>query len=162
GGLQEVAPSIGAESAAVLAREIRYYLECHRRRVETSRDGLDLLNVQAWRPGDGLTVAPALGEARRNEIPSDADEDEAEPNLSFTVDLYHPTGSSLASGGFLSDVGRRRRSGGGVLDARDRWMTETAGRPGEIIIPRLRWARRDEEADPRPAHISLAFDIFEA
>jgi DNA phosphorothioation-dependent restriction protein DptH len=38
GGLQAVAPSIGAESAAVLAREIRYYLECHRRREETNPD----------------------------------------------------------------------------------------------------------------------------
>jgi hypothetical protein len=162
GGLQAVAPSIGAESAAVLAREIRYYLECRRRRVETNRDGLDLLSIQAWRPGDGLTVARALGAVLRDEIPLGEDEDEREPNLCFTLDLYHPAGSSPTSGGFLSDVGRRRRSGGGVLDARDRWMTETAGRPGEIIIPRLRWARRDEEAEPRPAHISLAFDIFEA
>jgi DNA phosphorothioation-dependent restriction protein DptH len=110
-----------------------------------------------------LTVARALGAVLRDEIqPGEEDADEREPNLCFTLDLYHPTGSSPASGGFLSDVGRRRRSGGGVLDARDRWMTETSGRPGEIIIPRLRWARRDEETEPRPAHISLAFDIFEA
>jgi hypothetical protein len=109
-----------------------------------------------------LTVARAPGAVLRDEIPSGEDDDEREPNLCFTLDLYHPAGSSPASGGFLSDVGRRRRSGGGVLDARDRWMTETAGRPGDIIVPRLRWARRDEEAEPRPAHISLAFDIFEA
>lgn len=98
---------------------------------------------------------------------------EREPNLCFTLDLYHPSDSTSASGGFLTDVGRRRRSGGVVLDARDRWMTETAGRPGEIIVPRLRWARREEprrdqdepgseQARPRPAHLSLAFDMFEA
>ena len=162
GGVQAVAPSIGTESAAVLAREIRHYLDCHRRRGETDNDGLDLLNIQAWRPGDALTVARALGGVLRDEIPSGEDEDEREPNLCFTLDLYHPPASSSASGGFLLDVGRRRRSGGGVLDARDRWITETARRPGEIIIPRLRWARRDEDAEPRPAHISLAFDIFQA
>lgn len=31
GGSKTVAPSIGAESADVLAREIRYYLDCHPR-----------------------------------------------------------------------------------------------------------------------------------
>ena len=162
GGLQAVAPSIGAESAEVLARELRYYLDCHRRPVESNGDDLPLLNVQAWRPGDGLTVARALGGVLRDEAGSTEDEDEREPSLCFTLDLYHPPGSSYASGSFLTDVGRRRRSGAGVLDARDRWMTETAGRPGEITIPRLRWARRDEQAEPRPSHVSLAFDIFEA
>ena len=162
GGQQAVAPSIGAESAAVLAREIRYYVDCHRRRGKSDNDGLELLNLQAWRPGDGMTVARALGAVLRDEALFDEDEEERESNLCFTLDLFHPVGSSAASGGFLSDVGRRRRSGGGVLEARDRWMTEAANRPGEMIIPRLRWARRNEASEPRPAHISFAFDIFEA
>jgi hypothetical protein len=161
GGLQAVAPSIGAESAAVLAREVRYYLDCHRQRGE-NQDDLNLLNLQAWRPGDGMTVARALGAVLRDEAPPSEDEDEREPNLCFTLDLFHPAASSANSGGFLSDVSRRRRSGGGMLEARDRWMSETAGRPGEIMIPRLRWARRNEEAKPNPAHLSFAFDIFEA
>ena len=175
GGLKTVAPSIGAESADVLAREIRYYLDCHRRPLGADRDGPDLLNIQAWRPGDGMTVARALGAVLRDEATSalGEDEEDREPNLCFTLDLYHPRESTSTSGGFLTDVGRRRRSGGVILDARDRWMTETAGRPGEIIIPRLRWARReepqedndepgDEQPRPRPAHLSLAFDMFEA
>ena len=146
GGVQAVAPSIGTESAAVLAREIRHYLDCHRRRGEPQRRSrfAEYSGMATWRRLDRRTGA---GRCAADEIPSGEDEDEREPNLCFTLDLYHPPASSSASGGFLLDVGRRRRSGGGVLDARDRWMTETARRPGEIIIPRLRWARRDGDAD---------------
>lgn len=161
GGVQALAPSIGTESAKVLAREIRYYLDCHRRGGEAGKEEFDLLKVQAWRAGDGLTVARALGAVLRDEAPTE-DDNGREPELCFSLDLYHPRSSTVGSGGFLSDVGRRRRSGGGVLDADDRWMTETAVRPGEIIVPRLRWARRDEGSELRPAHISLAFDIFDA
>jgi DNA phosphorothioation-dependent restriction protein DptH len=163
GGQQSEAPSIGTESATVLAREIGHYLDCHRRRGETGTEGLGLLNLQAWRPGDGMTVARAMGEVLRRETPAAVDdEDEREAELCFTLDLFHSSAASSTCGGFLSNVGRRRRSGGGVLDANDRWMTETARRPGEIIVPRLRWARRNEETESTPAHVSLAFDVFEA
>jgi hypothetical protein len=171
GGSKAVAPSIGEESADILAREIRYYLDCHRRPSGSDGSGRSLLSIQAWRPGDGMTVARALGAVLREEAASITDDEEREPDLCFTLDLYHPPGSTSASGAFLIDVGRRRRTGGVVLDARDRWMTETAGRPGEIVVPRLRWARREEPAEPgddhaatplRPSHLSLAFDMFEA
>jgi DNA phosphorothioation-dependent restriction protein DptH len=162
GGQQSEAPSIGAESASVLAREIGHYLDCHRSRGETGAVGLDLLNLQAWRPGDGMTVARAMGEVLRRERPTAEDDDDGESELCFNLDLFHSTAASSTSGAFLSNVGRRRRSGGGVLDANDRWMTETARRPGEIIVPRLRWARRNEESESTPAHVSLAFDVFEA
>jgi DNA phosphorothioation-dependent restriction protein DptH len=162
-GQQSVAPSVGAESASVLAREIGHYLDCHRRRGETGTEGLDLLNLQAWRPGDGMTVARAMGEVLRKETPPAGDEeDDREAELCFTLDLFHSSAASSTFGGFLSNVGRRRRSGGGVLDANDRWMTETAQRPGGIIVPRLRWARRNEESGSKPAHVSLAFDVFQA
>jgi DNA phosphorothioation-dependent restriction protein DptH len=110
-----------------------------------------------------MTVARAMGEVLRKETPPPTDEqDDREAALCFTLDLFHAPNASSNSGGFLSNVGRRRRSGGGVLDANDRWMTETARRPGEIIVPRLRWARRNEDSESTPAHVSLAFDVFEA
>jgi DNA phosphorothioation-dependent restriction protein DptH len=162
-GQQSVAPSVGAESASVLAREIGHYLDCHRRRGDTGTEDIDLLNLQAWKPGDGMTVARAMGQVLRRELPTVEDgDDDRESELCFTLDLFHSTTTLSTAGGFLSNVGRRRRSGGGVLDANDRWMTETARRPGEIIVPRLRWARRNEENEPSPAHLSLAFDVFEA
>jgi hypothetical protein len=161
GGSQEIAPSIGAESAAVLAREIRHYLDCHRRGEVRNEGDFDMLHLQAWRPGDGATVARALGETLRSVAPAQNDEEERESELCFQLDLIHPEIGSEVSGKFLSAVGRRRRSGGGVLASEDRWMTETARRPGEIVVPRLRWAKRSESDAPRISHFALAFDIFE-
>jgi hypothetical protein len=123
------------------------------------------VNVQAWRPGDGMIVARALGQALAGTAKPSEDE-EASP-LCFTLDLYHPAGSS-GSGSFLAAIGRRRRAGGQVLEAADRWMTETATRPGEVMVPRLRWGKRFEPASEddwssvRATHLGLAFDLFEA
>jgi DNA phosphorothioation-dependent restriction protein DptH len=162
GDSQEIAPLIGAESAKVVAREIQHYLECHHSRDANGEVLLDLLHVQAWRPGDGATVARALGETLRVFTPTMDEDEEREAELCFQLDLIHPEAGSSVSGKFLSAVGRRRRTGGGgVLASSDRWMTETARRPGEIIVPRLRWARRSESDQPRTSHLALAFDIFE-
>ena len=46
GGTQAVAASIGSESAGVLARELRHYLDCHE---GAHGEKLELLNIQAWR-----------------------------------------------------------------------------------------------------------------
>lgn len=156
GGSPTAAPSIGEQSASLIAREIRHYLDCHRGARGERQENL---HVQAWRPGDGTTVARALGQVLRETQAPDEDDDSAP--LCFTLDLYHPAASE-GSGRFLADVGRRRRSGGGVLEAHDRWMTETALRPGGVMMPRLRWAKRNEGAEPRSSHLSLAFDMFEA
>ena len=48
--------SIDAGATAVLAREISHYVSCHTNSVEPEL-GLELLNLQAWRAGDGMTVA---------------------------------------------------------------------------------------------------------
>jgi DNA phosphorothioation-dependent restriction protein DptH len=157
GGSESVGPSIGAQSASLIAREIRHYLDCQ---VGAGGERLDLLSLQAWRPGDGATVARALGLVLRGMRGPEEDEDEDTP-LCFTLELHHPSASG-ASGRFLADVGRRRRSGGGLLEVEDRWMTETAPRPGGIMMPRLRWAKRDEKAEPQASHLSIAFDVFEA
>ncbi|WP_212742100.1 ATP-binding protein [Sphingomonas sp. 3F27F9] len=161
GGTQEIAPSIGIESAAVLAREIQHYLDCHHRGSGLAGVGLDMLHIQAWRPGDGATVARALGETLRAVTPAADDDEERESELCFKLDLIHPEETSSISGKFLNAVGRRRRTGGGIVSAEDRWMTETARRPGEIVAPRLRWAKRSESDVPRTSHLALAFDSFE-
>ena len=166
GGLQHVAPSVGAESAvSTRPRNSTIILDCHRRRGDNGNGRPQLLNIQAWRPGDGLTVARAMGQVLRKKSPvwGDDEDEPVESTYVFTLDLFHSSVTSATSGGFLSNVGRRRRSGGGVLDANDRWMTETARRPGENHSAHAfvghggpRRAKRH-----RP-HISLAFDIFEA
>ncbi|AHF86629.1 hypothetical protein RLEG3_12220 [Rhizobium leguminosarum bv. trifolii WSM1689] len=166
GGARAVAPSVGTESAAVLAREVRHFLSCHE---GATGDRPDLLNIQAWRPGDGMTVARALGQVLNDGEGDEDQEVEAATPLCFTLDLYHPPSSS-ESGRFLSMLGQRRRSGGGVLEAGDRWMTETAPRPGGVLVPRLRWAKRPEPLSNegeswtgvRATHLSMIFDVFEA
>ena len=157
------APSIGETSAAAIARELGHYLDCY---GGSSGERPDLLAIQAWRAGDGMTVARALGQTLA--AGGLTDDDEAESPLCFTLDLFHASRSSGA-GQFLSTVGQRRRAGGQVLDSRDRWLAETATRPGEVLVPRLRWAKQEEPAiedtaawnQMRAAHVSLAFDLFE-
>jgi DNA phosphorothioation-dependent restriction protein DptH len=156
-------PSIGQASAAAIARELGHYLDCY---GGASGERPDLLAVQAWRAGDGLTVARALGQALAARGLND--DDEADSPLCFTLDLFHSP-QSYCAGNFLSTVGQRRRAGGQVLDPRDRWLADTASRPGGVLVPRLRWARQEEpQIDDsaawnrvRASHISLAFDLFE-
>lgn len=157
------APSIGEASAAAIAREIGHYLDCY---GGASGERPDLLAIQAWRAGDGLTVARALGQTLAARGLNE--DDEAEAPLCFTLDLFHAAQASGA-GQFLSAVGQRRRAGGQVLDPRDRWLAETASRPGEVLVPRLRWAKHQEPpiedvrtwSRMRASHVSLAFDPFE-
>ncbi|MFN3686433.1 ATP-binding protein [Salinarimonas sp.] len=158
-GHAEAAATIGQASAGALAREIRHYVECC---SQGGREPPQLLDIQAWKPGDGATVGRALGLALRQDGPRPEDEQDRGDahRLCFTLDLHHPESSS-ASGRFFADVARRRRSGGGVLDPNDRWMTTTAVRPGDIVVPRLRWALKGEGATLRPTHLALLFDVFE-
>jgi hypothetical protein len=157
------APSIGQASAAAIAREIGHYLDCY---GGASGERPDLLAIQAWRAGDGLTVARALGQALAARGLNE--DDEAEAALCFTLDLFHAP-QAAGAGQFLSAVGQRRRIGGQVLDPRDRWLAETASRPGEVLVPRLRWAKHQEPpiddehawSRMRASHVSLAFDLFE-
>nr|WP_246642132.1 MULTISPECIES: ATP-binding protein [Rhizobium] len=157
------APLIGEASALAIARELGHYLDCY---GGANGERPDLLAIQAWRAGDGMTVARALGRALSARGLND--DDEAESPLCFSLDLFHAPRSSGA-GQFLSRVGQRRRAGGQVLDSRDRWLAETATRPGEVLVPRLRWAKQEEPLledraawdRMRAAHVSLAFDLFE-
>lgn len=156
------APSIGQASAAAIARELGHYLDCY---GGVSGERPDMLAIQAWRAGDGLTVARALGKTL--EAAGLDEDEEAKSPLCFTLDLFHAP-SSAGAGHFLSAVGQRRRTGGPPLDQRDRWLAETAARPGEVLMPRLRWAKHEEpeidDADVwrrmRASHVSLAFDLF--
>jgi DNA phosphorothioation-dependent restriction protein DptH len=157
------APSIGEASAAAIARELGHYLDCY---GGASGERPDHLAIQAWRAGDGLTVARALGQTLAARGLND--DDEAVSPLCFTLDLFHSP-HSAGAGQFLSTVGQRRRAGGLVLDPRDRWLAETATRPGEVLMPRLRWAKHEEPTiedrtawkKMRAVHVSLAFDLFE-
>jgi DNA phosphorothioation-dependent restriction protein DptH len=157
------ATSIGEASAAAIARELGHYLDCY---GGASGERPDRLAIQAWRAGDGLTVARALGQTLMARGLNE--DEEASSPLCFTLDLFHRSHASGA-GQFLSSVSQRRRAGGQVLDPRDRWLADTAARPGDVLVPRLRWAKHEEPpiddgaawGGVGSAHVSLAFDLFE-
>ena len=65
------APTVGRQSAAILANEIGKYLECH----ETSQ----LLHIHALRAGDGMTVVRALGGVSERGGPTDGNEEDEGP-----------------------------------------------------------------------------------
>ena len=160
----EAAPTVGGQSAKVLGDEIVKYLDCH--------DVSALLRLHALRAGDGLTVARALGRVHEHYRSADDDRDPGEDTAAeaggelaariFSLELYPSPEQRAVAGRFIAEAGEKRRRGAGVLSSDDRWMLESVSRPGEINLPRLRWARKETEAPDTAAHLAVAFDTFES
>ena len=156
----DAAPTISRQSAEVLGDEIARYLECHKR----SR----LLHTHALRAGDGLTVARSLGHVqkryRKAEDEEDQDEYPQETTPAFVLEFY-PSPEQRErgiAGRFIAEAREKRRSGAGVVSSDDSWMLESLNLPGEVRLPRLRWARKDKEQPDTAAHLAIAFDTFES
>ena len=160
GGAGNTAPTVGNQSATVLTDEIVKYLDCH----NASR----LLHIHALRAGDGLTVARSLGgvHQRYRQDDEDAGEDgEEERAVSaplFSLDLYPSDRQRGVAGRFIAEALEKRRRGAGVLATEDRWMLESLSLPGDINMPRLRWARKERPDPGTAAHLAIAFDTFES
>ena len=160
GDAADTAPTVGNQSARVLADEIAKYLDCH----DTSR----LLHIHALRAGDGLTVARSLGgvhERYRQDdenADEDGDEERAVSAPVFSLDLYPSVEQRGVAGRFIAEAREKRRSGAGVLAAEDRWMMESLSLPGGINMPRLRWARKEQQDPNTAAHLAISFDTFES
>jgi hypothetical protein len=157
----EAIPTVGRRSAEILGDEILKYIDCH----DTSK----LLHVHALRPGDGLTVARSLGHVQeRYRSTADYDDDAADNDdqssraPSFVLELYPSREQRAVSGRFIAEAREKRRRGAGVLAAEDHWMLDSVSLRGGMNLPRLRWARKNDE-DPRTAaHLAVAFDTFES
>lgn len=156
----DTAPTVGRQSAEVLGSEILKYLACH----DTSR----LLHIHALRPGDGLTVARALGHVQKwyHRVPEDDGvvEDDPQKTPFFVLELYPSQEQQERgiAGRFMAEVREKRRSGAGTLSSEDYWMLESESLPGGVNLPRLRWARKDGEDPRNSAHVAVAFDTFES
>ncbi len=152
------APTVGKQSASILGNEVLKYLDCH----NASR----LLHVHALRPGDGFTVARALGKVHDSLKQGAADEyaDDTthgtEPG--FVLELYPSEEQRTIAGRFITEVREKHRSGAGVLTLEDQWMLESMGFPGGVTVPRLRWARKPNQEPKSAAHLAVAFDTFES
>jgi DNA phosphorothioation-dependent restriction protein DptH len=150
-----IAPSVGKNAADLLGDEIASYLTLH---PDTRR-----IILHALRPGDGMSVARALGSAlSRVEHSDDADEETTKEleKRAFQLGLYPAEAGRHQCGHFLSATAARRRSGAGSVPEGDRWMLESVRRPGDVTLPRLSWARRMVSVPETPAHLALAFDFL--
>ena len=154
----DTAPTIGKQSATILGNEVIKYLDCH----NTAK----LLHVHALRPGDGLTVARALGrvhEQYRKTILTDDSDDAMQTGApGFVLELYPSEGQRAIAGRFIAEAREKRRTGAGVLAQEDQWMLESFGLPGGVSLPRLRWARKNGQDPQKAAHLAVAFDTFES
>lgn len=161
------APTVGKQSAEILGKEIIKYLECHptSEKDESRKDRSRLLHIHALRPGDGMTVARSLGKVckdLRKPENEDSESEEEEETPTFVLELYPSESQRGISGRFISEACEKRRSGAGVLPDEDRWMLESLTFGQELSVPRLRWARRDEQTPKSAAHLAAAFDTFES
>lgn len=150
----EIAPSVGRQTASVLAKELRNYLKHHAHNR--------LVQLHALRPGDGATVVRALGMAlqRSGEKTSEDESKSVLEDLAFSLNLYPSSAQQAVAGRFLTQLSQRRRSGSGRIDPGDAWVLEPLACGGNRTLPRLRWSRRHSLAPSEPAHLSLAFDTF--
>lgn len=107
GDTEHVAPGISVGTGDAIAREIKHYLvthpECH------------ILRVHALRPGDGATVARAIGRALQVE-PQQEQESESTSehelrSVAVTLDLYPSKPGSMVTGRHLVRLNQRRRAG---------------------------------------------------
>lgn len=149
-------PTVEEQGARVLGNEIVKYLECH----DKSRP----LHVNAIRAGDGLTMARALGFVHDHygKVADDEEEtEETRENAPAFVLKLHPSSERHAiSGRFISEAREKRRTGAGSVSSDDRWMMESIALPGGINLPKLRWARKNEDPDT-DAHLAVVFDMLE-
>ena len=153
-------PTTGSQSAKILTDEIVKYRNCH----HLSR----LMHIHALRAGDGLTVTRSLGGVHRHyqENAKDADQDSDHTNSTmapvFSLDLYPSNEQRGVAGRFIAEASEKRRSRAGILAEQDRWMLESLSLPGGINMPRLRWARKEQENPDTAAHMAIAFNTFES
>jgi len=155
----DAGPTVGRQSAEVLGREIRKYLDCH--------DRTPLVRIHALRAGDGMTVARSLGRAgnprRAADKPEiDAEGDEARNSPAFELELYPSEEQRVVTGRFIAEAREKRRAGAGEIPLEDRWMLQSVDRPGGLYAPRLRWAKKMKEDPESAAHLAVAFDTFDS
>ena len=159
-GSTDSAPLAGERSAALVGDEIGKYLDCH--------TAPRVLHVHALRAGDAFTVAKSLGRVQSalgddpREVDSEPDSDgDDQAGMAFSLELYPSKEQRDIAGRYIAAALERRRSGAGAVARDDRWMQESLSLPGGVTMPRLRWAKKEEEPNTA-AHIAVAFDTFES
>ena len=158
GKMADATPTVGEQSSKVLGKEILKYLECHK----TS----SMLKIHALRAADGFTIVRSLGHVHKTHTNTlDNEESEEDNQLKspvFALELYPSTEQRAIAGRFIAEAQEKRRSRAGVVSSDDMWMLESLSLPGNINLPKLRWARKREQTPDTAAHLAVAFDTFES
>ena len=161
GASLDAAPTVGEQSAKVVGEEFVKYLDCHK----LPR----LIRVHGIRAGDGLTIAKSLGRVINHLQTDDEEEGDLSSNVeesrdppAFVLDMYPSDEQRDISGRFIAETREKRRTGAGVIDVDDQWMLESLSLPGDLSMPRLRWARKERQQPETAAHIAVAFDTFKS
>ena len=155
-GLNEHDPgvsSMGMQVSDSLAKEVSRYIQFHD--LGQSSGGAVLLH--ALRPGDGCTVARALGSA----LKSLNKPEEGPLPVRFNLEMFPAAPNSDITGNFLVDMVERHRTGAAGIADSDRWMLESQSSGGGVTLPRLRWAKKDSVLPKSSAHMAIAFDSFD-
>ena len=139
----DVAPSVGLTTASAIAREVNKYIDLHPQ--------YGMLRLHALRPGDGLTIARALGLTLSGESTEDVSLEQGLNRPSYLLNLFPSpeSANSRVVGRFLSETAERRRAGAGAVALEDRWMLETFETNG-MTVPRLKWANVDQSNPLNP------------
>lgn len=155
-GLNEHDPgvsSMGVQVSSSLAREVSRYIQFHE--LGDASGGAVLLH--ALRPGDGCTVARALGTA----LKSTETGDDQVSTVRFNLEMFPAQKDSDITGSFLVDLVERYRTGASGISDGDRWMLESQSNSGGVTLPRLRWAKKNTTVPTSPSHMAVAFDSFD-
>ena len=167
-------PATGKYSSEVLGNEILKYVECHQPDdARGDNHSTRLLKIHAVRPGDGETVARALGFAQKRDLmvkKNATDENMPDENMpktpiSFSLELYSEKKSNMRGnmlGRFMTEASEKRRKGTGVSLEHDAWMFESINLPNGVVLPRLRWAKKEGIKPNHAAHLAIAFDTFKS
>lgn len=148
---EDVAPSIGNTTSEALSKEIGKYSQLH--------PNYHTYHIHALRAGDGMTITKALGQTFKN---FETDDLEEQSKFGYILELYPSQEQIGIVGRFLTETTQKRRTGAGTISQQDRWLLENYLLEGGIPLPKLRWAKREQEEPENPAHLSVSFDTFDS
>jgi hypothetical protein len=147
-----VAASISSSVSQFLGREVSRYANLH--------PHYHNVHVNAFKAGDGCTIARSLGFSLSSEAAEDIESPIIDRELGFTLRLIGSDREHGTAGSFLTESSEKRRAGIGQISRMDRWMLESYQFEGQQL-PRLHWAKQFDGEEIMPSHLSVSFDTFD-
>jgi len=148
----KVSASISTSISHFLGKEVSRYANLHR--------NYHNVHVNAFKAGDGCTIARSLGESLSSESSEEVETPVLDREIGFTLRLIGSNREHGTAGSFLTESTEKRRAGIGQISRMDRWMLESYQFEGQQL-PRLHWAKQFENEDTMPSHLSVSFDTFD-